>query len=51
VKAKRNMGIIFFEKSGVDFYIYQTLARQFSEPLSRISIPGQAPVNAAGAAG
>ena len=48
-KAGRNMGIIFFEKSDVEFYIYQTLARQFSEPLSRIAAPGCASAQSAAA--
>ena len=35
VKNGKHLGAIFFEKSNVEYYVYEMLARQFCEPLSR----------------
>ena len=44
MKDNQHMGLIYFEKSDVEFYVYQMLARQFSEPLSRIIKPAPSAV-------
>ena len=35
LKNGKHLGAIFFEKSNVEYYVYEMLARQFCEPLSR----------------
>jgi sigma-B regulation protein RsbU (phosphoserine phosphatase) len=39
LKNGRHLGAIYFEKSNVEYYVYEMLARQFSEPLSRFIKP------------